>query len=131
MRCVKLNPKLPAAELDAALAVMLQLAGGLLALVLLGAWTGGLGLGRSLQARLRRPGAFAQEFRALRFGRAYSLLVLAALAAAFGLRLAGGGLAVELALVLARAAAAAGPGPGARGNGAARLVAPPAVGGVR
>lgn len=98
---LKLNPKLPAGELDAALAVMLQLAGGLLALVLLGTWTGGLALGRSLQARLRRPGAFAQEFRALRFGRAYSLLVVAALAAAFWLRLAAGGLAVELALVLA------------------------------
>lgn len=98
---LKLNPKLPASELDAALDVMLQLAGGLLALVLLGAWTGGLSLGRSLQARLRRPGAFAQEFRALRFGRAYSLLVLVAVAGAFTLRLAGGGLAVELALVLA------------------------------
>lgn len=98
---VKLNPTLPAGELDAALAVMLQLAAGLLALVLLGAWTCGLALGRSLQARLRRPGAFAQEFRALRFGRAYSLLAVAALAAAFWLRLAAGGLAVELALVLA------------------------------
>lgn len=98
---VKLNPKLPVTELDAALDVMLQLVGGLLALVLLGAWTGGLSLGRSLQARLRRPGAFAQEFRALRFGRAYSLLVLGAVAVAFALRLAGGGLAVELALVLA------------------------------
>lgn len=98
---VKLNPKLPAADLDAALGVMLQLAGGLLAVVLLGAWTGGLSLGRSLQARLRRPGAFAQEFRALRFGRAYSLLVLGAIAVAFVQRLAGGGLAVELALVLA------------------------------
>lgn len=98
---IKLNPRLPAAEIDAALDVMLQLVGGLLALVLLGAWTGGLSLGRSLQARLRRPGAFAQEFRALRLGRAYSLLVLGAIALAFSLRLAGGGLAVELALVLA------------------------------
>lgn len=98
---IKLNPKLPATQLDAALDVMLQLVGGLLALVLLGAWAGGLSLGRSLQARLRRPGAFAQEFRALRFGRAYSLLVLGAIAVAFTLRLAGGGLAVELALVLA------------------------------
>lgn len=98
---VKLNPKLPAAELDVALDVMLQLAGGLLAVVLLGAWTGGLCLGRSLQARLRRPGAFAQEFRALRFGRAYSLLVLGAIVVALVQRLAGGGLAVELALVLA------------------------------
>ncbi|WP_448508833.1 hypothetical protein [Immundisolibacter sp.] len=98
---VKLNPKLPAAELDLALDVMLQLAGGLLAVVLLGAWTGGLCLGRSLQARLRRPGAFAQEFRALRFGRAYSLLVLGAIVVALLQRLAGGGLAVELALVLA------------------------------
>ncbi|ANX04055.1 hypothetical protein [Immundisolibacter cernigliae] len=98
---LKLNAKLPAGELEAALDVMLQLAGGLLALVLLGTWTGGLALARSLQARLRRPGAFAQEFRALRFGRAYSLLVVAAVAAALTLRLAAGGLAVELALVLA------------------------------
>lgn len=97
----RLNPKLPAQDLGAALDVMLQLAGGLLALVLLGAWTGGLALARSLQARLRRPGAFAQEFRALRFGRAYSLLAVVALAAAFMLRLASGGLAVELAMVLA------------------------------
>ncbi len=98
---LKLNPKLPAQQIEAALAIMLQLAGGLLALVLLGTWTGGLCLGRSLQARLRRPGAFAQEFRALRFGRAYSLLALVAAALAFTLRLANGGLAVELALVLA------------------------------
>ena len=98
---VRLNPKLPAAELDAALDVMLELVGGLLALVLLGAWSAGLSLGRSMQARLHRPGAFAQEFYALRFGRAYSLLVLGSIAAAFALRLSGGGLAAELALVLA------------------------------
>lgn len=97
----RFNPQLPAAELDAALGVMLQLAGGLLALVLLSAWSGGLCLARSLQARLRRPGAFAQEFRALRFGRVYAVLLLPVLAAAFAWRLAADGLAVELALVLA------------------------------
>lgn len=97
----RFNPSLPAAELDAALGVMLQLAGGLLALVLLSAWSGGLCLARSLQARLRRPGAFAQEFRALRFGRGYAVLVLPVLGAAFGWRLAADGLAVELAMVLA------------------------------
>lgn len=97
----RFNPQLPAAELDAALGVMLQLAGGLLALVLLSAWSGGLCLARSLQARLHRPGAFAQEFRALRFGRVYAVLLLPVLAAAFAWRLAADGLAVELALVLA------------------------------
>lgn len=96
----RFNPQLPAAELDAALGVMLQLAGGLLALVLLSAWSGGLCLARSLQARLHRPGAFAQEFRALRFGRVYAVLLLPVLAAAFAWRLAADGLAVELALVL-------------------------------
>ncbi|MDD3650319.1 hypothetical protein [Immundisolibacter sp.] len=97
----RLDPTLPTAELDAALDLMMTLAGGLLALMLLAAWSGGLCLGRSLQARLRRPGAFAQEFRSLRFGRVYALLVLAALAAAAAWRLGAGGLAVELALVLA------------------------------
>ena len=97
----RFNPQLPAAELDAALGVMLQLAGGLLALVLLSAWSGGLCLARSLQARLHRPGAFAQEFRALRFGRVYAVLLLPVLVAAFAWRLAADGLAVELALVLA------------------------------
>lgn len=97
----RLNPRMPAAELDAALGVMLQLAGGLLALVLLSAWSGGVCLARSLQARLLRPGAFAQEFRALRFGRVYAALLLPVLAAAFAWRLAAGGLAIELALVLA------------------------------
>jgi hypothetical protein len=97
----RFNPQLPAAELDAALGVMLQLAGGLLALVLLSAWSGGLCLARSLQARLHRPGAFAQEFRALRFGRVYAVLLLPVLAAAFAWRLAAGGLAIELAMVLA------------------------------
>lgn len=97
----RFNPQLPAAELDAALGVMLQLAGGLLALVLLSAWSGGLCLARSLQARLHRPGAFAQEFRALRLGRVYAVLLLPVLAAAFAWRLAADGLAVELAMVLA------------------------------
>ena len=97
----RFSPSTPADELDAAIGVMLQLAGGLLALVLLSAWSGGLCLARSLQARLRRPGAFAQEFRALRFGRVYACLLLPVLAAAFAWRMAAGGLAVELALVLA------------------------------
>jgi hypothetical protein len=97
----RVDPGMPAAELDAALGVMLQLAGGLLALVLLAAWSGGLCLARSLQARLLRPGAFAQEFRALRFGRVYAVLLLVVLAAAFAWRLAAGGLAIELAMVLA------------------------------
>ena len=97
----RFNPALPTGELEAALEVMMQLAGGLLALVLLSAWSGGLCVARSLQARLRRPGAFAQEFRALRFGRAYGLIFVPALAAAFVWRLAGGGLAIELAMVLA------------------------------
>lgn len=97
----RFSPGTPVDELDAALGVMLQLTGGLLALVLLTAWSGGLCLARSLQARLRRPGAFAQEFRALRFGRAYAGLLLAVLAAAFAWRMAAGGLAVELALVCA------------------------------
>ena len=96
----RFNPQLPAAELDAALGVMLQLAGGLLALVLLTAWSGGLCLARSLQARLHRPGAFAQEFRVLRFGRVYAVLLLPVLAAAFAWRLAAGGLAGGLAMVL-------------------------------
>lgn len=100
----RLDPKLPVAELQAALDVMMTLAGGLLALMLLATWSGGLCLGRSLQARLRRPGAFAQEFRALRFGRTYALLVLAVLAAAAVWRLAADGLAVELALVVSFAA---------------------------
>jgi hypothetical protein len=97
----RLDPKLPRAEIEASLGVMMQLAGGLLALVLLGAWNGGLFLGRSLQARLRRPGAFAQEFRALRFGRAYGWLLLPVVVAAFVLGLGAGGLAIELALVTA------------------------------
>jgi hypothetical protein len=97
----RFNPRLPAAELDVALGMMLELAGGLLALVLLSAWSGGLCLARSLQARLHRPGAFAQEFRALRLGRVYAVLLLPVLAAAFVWRLAAGGLAIELAMVLA------------------------------
>lgn len=97
----RLDPKLPRAELEAALGVMMQLAGGLLGLVLLGAWSGGLFFGRSLQARLHRPGAFAQEFRALRFGRAYGWLLLMVVAAALVLGLGAGGLAIELALVTA------------------------------
>jgi hypothetical protein len=91
-----LDPQLATDVLDA----MLALASGLLALALLTAWLGGLLLGRSLQARLRRPGALAAEFRALRCGRAYGVLVLLACAAALGLGLRGGALAVELALVL-------------------------------
>ncbi len=92
----RLDPQLAAGVLDAMLAV----ASGLLALALLTAWVGGLLLGRSLQARLRRPGALAAEFRALRCGRAYGVLVLVACAAAMGLGLRGGAVAVELALVL-------------------------------
>lgn len=91
-----LDPQLSTDVLDA----MLALASGLLALTLLTAWLGGLLLGRSLQARLRRPGALAAEFRALRCGRVYGVLALLACAAALGLRLRGGALAVELALVL-------------------------------
>ena len=94
-------PRVPAAELHDALGVLSQLAGGLLAVVLLSAWSGGLALGRSLQARLRRPGAFAQEFRALRFGRVYGWLLLPVVAAAAIWGLAGDGIAIELALVLA------------------------------
>ncbi len=96
-----LNQGLPKAELEATIDVVLKLSGGLLALVLLSVWSAGLCLGRSLQARLRRPGAFAQEFRALRLGRAYSGVVLLATVPALLLGLAGDGLAVELALVLA------------------------------
>lgn len=91
-----LDPQLASEVLDA----MLALASGLLALALLSAWLGGLLLGRSLQARLRRPGALAAEFRALRCGRAYGVLVLLACAAALGLGWRGDALAVELALVL-------------------------------
>ncbi|GAB4357434.1 MAG: hypothetical protein Kow0073_15400 [Immundisolibacter sp.] len=91
-----LDPPLAADVLDAMLAV----ASGLLALALLSAWVGGLLFGRSLQARLHRPGALAAEFRALRCGRAYGVLALLVCAAAMGLGLRHGAVAVELALVL-------------------------------
>jgi hypothetical protein len=97
----QIDSRVPRDELEAAIGVMMQLAGGLLAVVLLTTWSGGLFLGRSLQARLHRPGAFAQEFRALRFGRAYGWLLLPVVAMAFAVRLGYGGLAIELALVLA------------------------------
>jgi hypothetical protein len=70
-----------------------------LALALLSTWMGGLLAGRSLQARLRRPGALAAEFRGLRCGRAYGLVAVVAVAVALGVGLGAGGLAVELAMV--------------------------------
>ncbi|WP_372696524.1 hypothetical protein [Immundisolibacter sp.] len=90
-----LDPQIAGEVLD----VVWALASGLLALALLSTWMGGLLAGRSLQARLRRPGALAAEFRGLRCGRAYGLVAVVAVAVALGVGLGAGGLAVELAMV--------------------------------
>lgn len=67
------------AEFEQALAAVARLAAGLLVASSLLVATLGLLLARFGQARLRRPGAFGEEFRALRFGRSAALVSLVAL----------------------------------------------------
>jgi hypothetical protein len=86
-------------DLVAALDLVLALSGGILGLSLLAGWSAALCGARSLHARAVAPGAFAQEFRALRFGRALALAALVAAGAAALEGLGGRAWAAQLALV--------------------------------